>query len=63
MIMFANDIKLWRNIKTEKDSKILQKDFDALTKWSNKYLLKFNPQKYKLICTSAKQEVSTQNII
>ena len=50
MIMFADDIKLWRIIKTTNDSQILQRDLDALMNWSNKYLLKFNPQKCKLVC-------------
>jgi len=50
MIMFADDTKLWRIIKTINDSQILQRDLDALMNWSNKYLLKFNPQKCKLMC-------------
>ena len=50
MSMFADDAKLWRTIKTTNDSQILQRDLDALMNWSNKYLLKFNPQKCKLMC-------------
>ena len=49
MIMFADDTKLWRTIKNAEDSKILQSDLDALMNWSTKYLLKFNPQKCKLM--------------
>ena len=30
MIMFADDTKLWRTIKTTNDSQILQRDLDAL---------------------------------
>ena len=49
MIMFADDTKLWRTIKTTEDSKILQRDLDAPMNWSTKYLLRFNPQKSKLM--------------
>jgi len=50
MIVFADDTKLWRIIKTTNDNQILQRDLDALMNWSNKYLLKFNPQKCKFMC-------------
>jgi len=51
--MFADNIKLWRTIKTTNDNQILQRDLDALMNWSNTYLLKFNPQKCKLMCIGA----------
>jgi len=51
--MFADIIKLWRIIKTTNDNQILQRDLDALMNWSNTYLLKFNPQKCKLMCIGA----------
>ena len=32
--MYADDTKLYREIKTIEDQRILQKDLDTLTKWS-----------------------------
>ena len=61
VIMFADDTKLWRIIKTTNDNQILQRDLDALMNWSNKYLLKFNPQKCKLMCIG--QSGSAQRVL
>ena len=43
--MYADDTKLYREIKTIEDQRILQKDLDTLTKWSEIWLLKFHPKK------------------
>ena len=43
--MYADDTKLYREIKTIEDQRILQKDLDTLTKWSEIWLLKFHPEK------------------
>ena len=37
--MYADDTKLYREIKTIEDQRILQKDLDTLTKWSEIWLL------------------------
>ena len=42
--MYADDTKLYREIKTIEDQRILQKDLDTLTKWSEIWLLKFHPE-------------------
>jgi hypothetical protein len=47
--MFADDTKLWREMSSESESSILQKDLDSLTDWSKRWLLKFNPSKCKLM--------------
>ena len=60
MIMFADDTKLWRTIKTAEDGKILQRDLDALTNWSTKYLLRFNPRKSKLMRIGQTASVHTE---
>ena len=36
-------------VKSEKDSATLQTDVDSLTAWSNRWLLKFNASKCKLM--------------
>ena len=43
--MYADDTKLYREIKTIEDQRILQKDLDTFTKWSEIWLLKFHPEK------------------
>ena len=43
--MYADDTKLYREIKTIEDQRILQKDLDTLTKWSEIWLPKFHPDK------------------
>lgn len=51
--MFADDTKLYRQIKSEEDVKLLQEDLDKLQNWSNKWLLKFHPNKCKVISIKA----------
>ena len=43
--LFADDTKVFRDIKSVQDSVILQNDINQLKKWSDKWLLKFHPQK------------------
>ena len=47
--MFADDTKMWRSLKTEKDRVSLQQDLDNILNWSNRWLLKFNPSKCKVM--------------
>lgn len=47
--MFADDVKLSAAIKTETDGKVLQHDLDSLSNWSEKWLLRFNLDKCKLL--------------
>ena len=47
--MFADDTKLWITLKSETDSATLQTDLDSFTAWSNRWLLKFNASKCKLM--------------
>jgi len=47
--MFADDTKVWRVIETDLDCAALQLDIDALLKWSDQWLLRFNPQKCKVM--------------
>ena len=43
--LFADDTKLMRKIKSDEDAKALQRDLNELEEWSNKWLLRFNPDK------------------
>ena len=43
--LFADDTKIFRKIASQEDSSILQSDINKLQKWSEKWLLKFHPDK------------------
>jgi len=47
--MFADDMKIWCTIRDINDSLSLQKDLDSMVEWSDKYLLKFNVEKCKIM--------------
>lgn len=43
--LFADDTKVFREIKSERDIEILNHDVNELVKWSNIWLLRFHPDK------------------
>ena len=45
IVMFADDIKIWRGLRTVHDTSILQNDINKLQLWSETWLLKFNVKK------------------
>ena len=47
--MFADDVKLFRIIRTIDDCRLLQRDLDKLYEWSLKWQLLFNPLKCQLL--------------
>jgi len=47
--MFADDTKIWRIISKVEDSDGLQQDLNKLARWSDKWLLRFNPEKCKVM--------------
>ena len=47
--LFADDSKLYRNIKCDADLKELQDDIDILCKWSKDLLLGFNIKPCKVV--------------
>jgi len=47
--MFADDTKIWTRLTGAQDAAKLQEDLDMLSDWSARWLLKFNPQKCKLM--------------
>ena len=49
IFMFADDTKLFRTIETPIDQHTLQDDLNQLTQWSRKWLLKFHPNKCKVM--------------
>jgi len=47
--MFADDTKIWTRISGVNDSEALQQDLDSLSRWSEEWLLRFNPNKCKVM--------------
>jgi len=47
--MFADDTKIWCPLKTVADSVTLQQDLDTLCSWSEKWQLRFNAEKCKVM--------------
>ena len=47
--MFADGINVFREICSENDLECLQRDLACLEKWSDTWLLKFHPEKCKIL--------------
>jgi len=47
--MFADDTKVWKTVESDSDCANLQMDIDALLRWSEQWLLYFNPEKCKVM--------------
>ena len=45
IFLFANDTKIFRNIRSEDDRETLQKDINTMLEWANKWQLEFHPDK------------------
>ncbi len=43
--MYADDTKIYREIKSDDDSELLQQDLNKMSEWSETWLLKFHPKK------------------
>ena len=49
LLKFADDTKIFRPIKTADDQQTLQEDLDKLCQWAQKWQMKFNTSKCKVI--------------
>ena len=47
IMLYADDTKIYRRIKSEVDEAVFQKDIDSLQDWSDTWLLRFHPDKCK----------------
>ena len=43
--LFADDTKIFKHVENENDAAFLQRDLQSLVSWSEKWLLKFHPDK------------------
>ena len=59
VFLFADDTKVFRHMKNEKDTLQLQKDIENLVDWSNKWLLKFHPDKCVSMAIRSKNKQHT----
>ena len=57
VFLCADDTKLFREIKSPVDRLILQQDLNNLTEWSDKWLLKFHPDKCVSMIISRSSEI------
>ena len=46
IFLFADDTKIFREIRSDEDKVILQRDIDKMVEWSENWLLKFHPDKF-----------------
>lgn len=54
--MYADDTKVYRPVKTSEDNKYLQKDLDNLVDWADKWQMRFNADKCKILQIGAKNK-------
>ena len=57
VFMFADDTKMYRTIRGPNDQRILQADLDNLSTWSTKRLLRFHPDKCKIMHIGAETDI------
>ena len=55
LVLYADDILLYRAIQSQEDYVALQLDINTLTAWTDSKLLKFNPKKCKAMLLSCKK--------
>ncbi len=56
VLLYADDIKLYKEIKTKEDSELLQQDLDKLANWSTENGLPFNIKICESITFTNKQK-------
>ena len=54
MSLYADDTKIWREIKCDADQVILQNDIDSLYQWSVDNKMNFHPNKCKALAVTNK---------
>ena len=59
--MFADDTKLYRAIAHQSDIQTVQDDIDKLFNWSEKWLLRFHPNKCKVLPITTKHSSNREN--
>jgi len=55
--LYADDTKLYRRILTTEDEDVFQADINSLQDWSDKWLLRFHPDKCKTMTVGSRREI------
>jgi len=55
--LFADDTKLFWEIASQNDQVQLKQDLNSLQEWQTKRLLRFHPQKYKMMTTKSRKNI------
>ena len=55
IFLFADNTKIFRNIKGPDDQKILQDDINPMLQWANKWQVEFHPDKYVSMAINNKE--------
>ena len=58
LVLYADDVLLYRTISCREDISLLQSDLDAIETWSTDHLLQLNPVKCKRMLISKKRHLS-----
>jgi hypothetical protein len=61
VFLFADDTNYFREIKDDSDGSIIQSDLNELFKWSETWLLKFHPDKCKVLPVLNKNKQYAEN--
>ena len=61
--LFADDTKIFHVIKNENDHQKLQDNLDSMEEWSNKWLLRFHPDKCKHMHIGQQQETQKYTLL
>ena len=54
--LYADDTKIWRQISSDIDSEILNKDIASLNAWASSNLMRFHPKKCKVVSIGHKHK-------
>ncbi|HBI40457.1 MAG TPA: hypothetical protein DDY16_05865 [Tenacibaculum sp.] len=52
--LYADDTKIWRPIKSERDQELLQSDINSLDQWAQANKMRFHPKKCKVLSIGCK---------
>ena len=55
MLKFADDTKIFREVRDVQDSICMQEDLDRLVEWADKWLMQFNLNKCKVMHVGQKK--------
>ena len=61
VLKFADDTKIFREVKDNKDCSILQSDLDKLVCWSQKWHMEFNVKMRGNACKRAEYKIVLQH--